>query len=462
MRNNNKPAEFDRSSPPKPGTPKDVHFPEYFETVTDGGINVLVIENHKIPAVSIRLVFKNAGSFFDGSKPGLATMTSELLTKGTLNRNAEQVAEDIDFLGASLASWADWDGSFVSLSSLKKHLNKAIDVLADVVLNPVFKEEEINRVKEHRISSIIQGKDDTSNLADKLFNRIVFDNHPYAEPPEGNENSIRNISNADITEFYNKFYSPQNLILSFVGAISVEEALSIVNDRFSGWKSSGITGLNTPADYNSSYSAKNIYIADKPGAVQSSLKIGHTGIERNNPDYTAVTVMNTVLGGYFGSRINYNLREKHGYTYGARSGFNSRLLKGDFSVETDVRTEVSCHAAELILGELKSITENLITDDEMKLVKNYLSGTFPLQLETANAVASKVINLKLYELEKDYYDKYISNINRITKEDILTVAQKYIHPDNCYVVLSGNAEMIKNDFSKSGNVVIFDENGNQK
>src|SRR4030095_2898685 len=448
--------QLDRSKPPKAGTPKDILFPEYFETKTVNGITVLVIENYKIPAVSVRLVFKNAGSFMDGAEYGLASLTAELLTKGTAKRRASVIAEVIDFLGASLAAGSDWDGSYVSLSCLKKHLLSTVDVLADVVINPQFKEDEIKRVKEQRISSILQGKDDPSNLSDKLFNKVVFDKHPFANPPEGAENTIQKLQQKDFINFYSKYYTPENLILAFVGSISVDEALKIVEEKFSKWHGGISPDTGQIYDFTSSFSPKNVYIADKPGAVQSSLRIGHIGIERNNPDYIAVSVMNTILGGFFGSRINYILREKNGFTYGARSGYNSRIQKGEFSVDTEVRTEVTYQAIRLILDELKKITIDYVEEDELKLVKNYLTGVFPLQLETANAVATRVINLKLYDLPKNYYNKYISTINKLTKEDIVKAAKKYIHPDNLFIVVSGDAGAIKDKLKKFGEVKVFD------
>ncbi|HEY3251835.1 MAG TPA: pitrilysin family protein [Ignavibacteria bacterium] len=451
--------QLDRSKPPKAGTPKDILFPEHFETTTVNGITVLVIENHKIPAVSVRLVFKNAGSYIDCEKHGLASLTAELLTKGTAKRTATEIAEEIDFLGASLTTGSDWDGGYVSLSCLKKHLENTVDVLADVVVNPEFKEEEIKRVKDQRISSILQGKDDPSNLSDKLFNRVVFDKHPYANPQEGSESSVYNLYQSDFKDFYNSHYTPDSLILAFVGSITVDEALKIVEEKFSKWHTSS-TSVPAPFfDFNSVYSPKNVYIADKPDAVQSSLRIGHIGIERNNPDYIAVSVMNTILGGFFGSRINYILREKNGFTYGARSGFNSRIQKGEFSVDTEVRTEVTFQAIQLILEEIKKITDKHVGDEELQLVKNYLTGVFPLQLETANAVASRVINLKLYDLPKDYYNKYITNINNISKDAVLNAARKYLYPDNCYIVVSGDSKLIKKDLENLGNVNIYDADG---
>ncbi|MCI0448969.1 MAG: insulinase family protein [Chlorobi bacterium] len=448
--------KLDRTKPPKPGPPKDVLFPDYFDTTLPNGINVLVIENSKIPAVSVRLVFKDAGSYYDGGKFGLASLTAELLTKGTKNRSATQIAEEIDFLGGSINSGSDWDGSYVSLSLLKKHLDKGIGILADVVLNPTFVEDEIARVKEQRISSILQSKDDAGNLSEKKFYKVLFDQHPYAYPSEGTEESVKILSKADFESFYNNHYGPENLILAFVGDITKEEAINFVNTQFSNWNKSSSENRDIKLYLIDDTKPSSVYIVNKPGAVQSSLRIGHIGISRNNPDFIAVTVMNTLLGGYFGSRINYNLREKHGFTYGARSNFNPRIYPGDFSVDADVRNEVTDTSITLIIGELKKIISEEVSDDELETVKNYLTGVFPLQLETANAVASRVINLKLYNLPKDYYSKYISTINSLTKQDILKAAKKYIRPDNLFIVASGDADAIKDKLKKFGDVEVFD------
>ena len=455
---------LDRTRPPKSGPPRDIPFPDYFDTILENGINLLVIENYKIPAVSVRLVFKNAGSYFDEENYGTASVTAELLTKGTKSRSATQIAEDIDFLGGNLSAGSDWDGSYISLSVLRKYLNEGIDILSDTVLNPVFSEEEITRVKEQRIASIIQGKDDPGTLSDRMFNRAVFENSPYAYPHEGTEESIAKIQRSGLLDFYKTHYLPSNLILAFVGAISKEEAIDIVTEKFAKWNVK-TTGGNESQESEVKnkpkvFSENHIYIVDKPGAVQSNLKIGHIGIERNNPDFIAVTLMNTALGGYFSSRININLREKHGYTYGARSGFSPRIFPGEFSVETDVRNEVTDASVKLISEELKRITSEEITDEELQLVKNYLTGLFPLQLETANAVATRVINLKLYNLPKNYYSTYISNINKLTKGDVLRAAKKYIHPDNLYIIVSGNSDAVKEKLSNIKPVEIYDADGN--
>lgn len=450
---------LDRTKPPKAGPPKDVEFPVYIDTTLQNGINVLVIENNKIPAVSIRMVFKDAGSYYDGSKYGLASLTAEMLTKGTSNRTATKIAEDIDFLGGSLVSGSDWDGSYVSLSVLRKYLTTGTEILSDVVQNPLFEDDELARLKEQRLSSILQGKDDAENLSDKRFNKIVYNTLPYANPPEGTENTVKNMTSQDLKEFYRENYLSSNLIIAFVGDITKEEALKITDEYFSKLPINGKKKF-VNNNYIQDENRKKVYIVNKTGAVQSNIKIGHIGIARNNPDYIAVTIMNTILGGYFGSRINYNLREKHGFTYGARSSFNPYLLSGDFSVDTDVRNDVTDSSITLIEDELKRITTEEVTDEELETVKNYMTGIFPLQLETANSVATRVINLKLYNLPKDYYNKYISTINNLTKKDLLDAAVKYIHPKDMTIIVSGDAEAIKNKLKKFGEVIVYDADGN--
>ncbi len=451
---------LDRTRPPKPGPPKDVQFPDYFDTTLPNGINVLVIENNKIPAVSVRMVFKDAGSFYDGEKYGLASLTAEMLTKGTSKRSATEIAEEIDFVGGSINAGSDWDGSYISLSVLKKHLNTGIDILSDVAQDPVFADDELARVKEQRLSSILQGKDDAGHLSDKKFNKVVYGELPYSNPAEGTETTVKDIRREDLVDFYKMNYYSGNLIIAFVGNITKEEALKITEEKFSNLPKDGINRVNS-FKYSETGGIKNVYVINKPGAVQSNLRVGHLGIPRNNPDYIAVTIMNTILGGYFGSRINYNLREKHGFTYGARSYFNPHLYSGDFSVDTDVRNEVTDTSITLILGELNRMISEEVTDEELETVKNYMTGVFPLQLETANAVASRVINLKLYNLPKDYYSKYISAINALTKQDILDAAKKYIHPENITIVVSGDAGAVKDKLARFGEVLVFDPDGNQ-
>lgn len=448
---------LDRTKPPKAGPPKDVVFPKFFDTTISNGINLIVITNNKIPAVSVRLVFRESGSYYDKEKYGISSITAELLTKGTKNRSAEQIAEEMDFIGGIISSDSDWDGSYISLSVLKKHFNKAIEILSDIVINPIFAEEEISRIKEQRISSLIQNKSNPDYLTDRMFAKAVFGNHPYAYPIEGTEESIRNLTRDDLLGFYKKHYSSDKLILAFVGDITREEAIYVTEKYFSGLPTTQKSEEEIKVYIIDDTKPNRVYIINKPEAVQSNIKIGHTGVKRNNPDYIKIMVMNTILGGYFGSRINYLLREKHGFTYGAGSSFDPRIYPGDFSVSADVRTEVTDTSISLIISELRRIREETVSEEELSRVKNYLTGVFPLNLETSNNVASRVIGMKLYNLPDDYYNKYISEIMSVTTKDVMETAKKYIRPENLSIVVTGKADELKNILSKFGNTKVYDE-----
>lgn len=452
------PEILDRSVPPKAGKPRDINFPEFFETKTNNGITVIVIEDKRLPLITTRFVFRSGSylDYFSGeNKSGLASVTSELLTKGTTKRNATQIAEDVDYLGASLSSGCDYNASYVSSYTLKKYSDNIFGIISDVILNPSFAEEEIKRSEEQRINSLLSMKDEGDYLADKTFKKVVFDKTPYQFPVEGIESSIRNINRDDILTYYKKVFVPSNLIVAFVGDITPEEAVAKVNEQFAGW-----TGVEAPAAEIIVPKLKDktgVYLTNKKGAVQSSLKAGHLGIQRNNSDFIAVSVMNTLLGGFFTSRLNKNLREVNGYTYGVRSVFNSHLHSGEFSVVTEVKNNITANTVTEILKEINEIKNNYVEDEELQNVKNYISGSFPMQLETPNAIASKVITLKLNNLEDGYYNTYIKKVNELTKEEIKEVANKYLHPDNLVISVGGNIAEIRKDMEIFGDVEITDE-----
>lgn len=460
MNNNGNISEIlDRSKPPVPGTPKDLNFPKFFEAKTGNGITVLVIEDKRLPLVTSRFVFKS-GSYMDyfsgADKSGLSSITSELLTKGTESRTATQIAEEVDYIGATLSSGCDYDATYVSSYSLKKYFDVIFDVVSDVILNPKFAEEEIARLREQRLNSILSMMDDGDYLSEKVFRKFVYGDNPYAFPVEGTGESVSKISAEDIMNQYRRIFVPQNLIVAFVGDITSDEALKKINEKFSNWgnKPSGELSFPGVKDINGS----SVYIIEKKGAVQSSLKVGHKGIKRNDPDFIPVHIMNTLLGGYFTSRINKNLREVNGYTYGARSSFNAYRFAGDFSVTTEVKNDITSNTVKEILKEINLLRNEFVTDEELQNVKNYISGSFPLQLETPNAVASKVINLKFHGLADDYYNNYLRKVNELTVENIRDTAMKYLHPDNLIISVAGNTKEISDDMKQFGSVEVLEDN----
>ncbi len=449
---------LDRTKPPKAGPQSKVTFPKYFEKEYANGFKLFVVENHELPIVTMGFVVKS-GSTFDGNLPGLASMTSELLTKGTEKRTATQIAEDIDFVGGSLSSSASWDASQIFVSVLKTHLDTGFDILQDVVLNPTFPQEEINRVKTQRLASIQQLKADPGYLADTRFSAAVFGEHPYGKPPGGTEKSVNAVRRENFVRFHKDFYTPDNSFIVFAGDITPKEAEKYAAKYFVKRKGKRIPESISPP--TSGVTKTAIYIVDKPAAVQSALRIGQIGIARNTPDYIKVFVMNTLLGGYFSSRINMNLREVHGYTYGGRSSFDARLLPGVFEVSTDVRNEVTAETVDEVLKELNRIKDTMPSKEEMDMVKNYLVGLFPIQLETPQQVAGRVITIELYHLPKNYYKNYRENIQKVTARDIHGVAKKYIQPECLAIVLSGNSKEIAAKLKKFGQIEVFNSDGNK-
>jgi zinc protease len=454
----NSQEKIDRTKPPKPGPESKVKFPSYYEKMLPNGLKVIVIENHEQPIVYVSFVVKS-GSTYDGELPGLASVTAELLTKGTKTRSATQIAEEIDFVGGSLNATASWDATNVSVLVLKKYLGVGVDILQDVVLNPTFPEEEIERVRTQRLASIKQSKAEAGYLAGVRFSKELFAGHPYANESGGNEESIQKMKRDDLVKFYQTHFIPNNSFIIFAGDITPSEALPLVEKYFGGWKK----GKNPHKEFQTvkDVNQTKVVIVDKPGAVQSAIRIGHLGIDRKNKDYVKVYTLNTLLGGYFNSRINMNLRETHGYTYGASSFFDARIYPGPFIVSADVRNEVTDSSIAEVIKELKRIIDEPVPEDELKMAKDYIVGSFPLQIETPAQVASRVMTIEIYGLPKDFYDRFREEVKKITAKDIQETARKYLHPDKLLIVVSGNSKQIKPVLEKFGPVVVYDADGNK-
>lgn len=450
--------KLDRSVPPVPGKPKDINFPGFFETVTPNGIKLLVIEDRRLPLVTARFVFRS-GAFSDdiagNNKSGLASLTAEMIAKGTAARTATMIAEEADHIGATLSTGADHDASYVSCYSLTKHFDKIFDIAADVIRNPVFAPDELERVREQRLNSFLALIDDGDYLASKAYKSAVYGNSPLGRMVDGNTKSVSGISVEDLKKFYLDAYSPENLIVAFVGDIGREDALHRLIDHFGDWKCPGkISTVSSLPSMNE----PSVILTRKSGAVQSSLRIGHVSINRNHPDFIKVSLMNTILGGYFTSRINKNLREEHGYTYSARSSLSSHMHGGDLSVITEIKTDITVETIREIMKEMNLLRNEAPSPEELQNVKNFISGNFPLQLETPNSVATKAINLKLFGLGDDYYNTYIRTVNSITADDIHETARKYLHPDKLVISIAGDVENLEQKVSEFGRPEISEAN----
>lgn len=444
-------------APPTPGIPKAATFPQYFDTTMENGLRLLVIEYHALPIISLRLVIRS-GSLYDGNLPGLASMTGDLLSKGTESRTAPQIAEEIDFVGGQLATGSDWDANFVTVNVLRKHLETGLHLMEDVTLHPTFPQEEIDRLRDQQIAALLQKKDDPGFLTDRAFTGVLYGSHPYARQTIGTKESLMAIVRDDIVRFHSTTFIPNNAILAVVGDISPEEAVEKVTTMFGQWPKKDLFPTQFPEI--SPLRTKQIVIVDKPGAVQSAIRVGHVGIARKSNDYINVYVLNTLFGGYFQSRINKNLREVHGYTYGANSTFDARQYEGPFTVSADVRNEVTVPALAEILKEMQRVRSERVADSELSMVKSFIIGSFPLQIETPSQIASRVITIELYGLKKTFYSTFNENVAAITAADLQNTAGKYIHPDAVAVIIAGDAEAIAPALTPFGSVTVVDAEGN--
>jgi zinc protease len=449
---------LDRTIPPKISNPKIPILPKPVEKKLRNGLPVFIIEKHDQPLVSIRLYIKG-GSYFDMSLPGLASLTSEMINKGTKKRNAKQISEQIEFLGASLSSDAGWDGCYVNLDLLKKYFDESLEIFSDCILNSNFPSNEIDRCIERRIDQIKQWKTEPGYLAGRTFSDELFKGHPYSAPSYGDEKSLKLIKQKDILKYYNTYFNSENSFFVIVGDISTAEVLEKFEKTFGKWKK----GLSPQyKNYKFNYpDSTRIFIIDRPNSVQSSINMGFICMDKNNPEIPKMNLINTYLGGYFRCQLIANLREKNGYTYGASSWFDSRKFPGPFAITTEIRTEVTANAIDEILIEIDSLKERLISDSRLNEVKNYIIGSFPMNLQSNSQIAGLISNIKLYDLPDDYYNRLFTEVSKSTAEEILNLSKKLFEKRNFIIAITGDAEKIKDSLTKFGSVKIIREDEHQ-
>ena len=361
-----------------------------------------------------------------------------MLDEGTKNRSSKQIAEEIDFIGGRLSASGGEDFSSVSLVVLKKDLATGMELLTDILLNPVFPEEELERKKKETIAAIISAKDDPGVVASKAFYEAVFQGHPYGIPVEGDEESVNRITRDDIVNFYQQYYKPNNTIIAVTGDIEYKDAVSLIETSFKRWEKSKLKLPDVPSV--NKVMARDSILIDR-NITQSNIVLGHTGISRDNPDYYAVTVMNYILGGGgFESRMVKEIRDKKGLAYSVYSRFDVNKYPGAFSVEVQTKNETAMEAIEGIKTELKKIREEQVQDEELRNAKAYLTGSFPLRLDTNAKISNFLVLVEFYNLGLDYINEYVKKIDAVTKDDVFRVAAKYIDTENYITVIVGKQE----------------------
>jgi zinc protease len=450
-----------RAVPPAAGPARALNLPVPKEFKLTNGLTVLLVEQHSLPIVSANMIVLSGSDRNAPGQPGLASFTAEMLDEGTGHRSALQIAADCDQIGASLSSGSSTDLSFVAVRTLKRNVQSAFELAGDILLNPVFEPAEIERIRNDRLTHILQQKDNPNTLAAKVFFDSLYGGaHPYGYLDIGTEESNRTLTRDLLIRFYQSGYTPENAALIVAGDIAESELHELAEKSFGGWIRAGSIN-DLPAV--SEKPKRRIVIVERPDAPQTVLRIGHVGTTRSNPDYPAIDVMNTALGGLFSSRINLNLREKHGYTYGAFSAFVFRRGPGPFMVGTSVRTDVTAPAVREILGEIKRMRDSEVTPEELVLAKDSISRSLPGLFETTPESASTIGQLFVHRLPLNYYHDLPEQINRVSAPRIQEIAQAYLKPDEAIIVAVGDRARIEPELEKLdwGPIEIRDSMGNK-
>ncbi len=431
----------DRSAAPKPGAPPALKLPAIQKRTLSNGLPVWIVELHKVPVVHVALVVKSGAGADPQGKFGIASLTADMLDEGAGKRTSLEIADAVDYLGASLSTSSTPDASFVELHVPVARLGDGLPIMADVALRPTFPERELQRVREELLASLIQAEDDPASLVQFAFPRLVFGTgHRYGTMAFGTAAAVKGFSVADLRQFHARQYVPSNSAVIVTGDVTPASVVARLESAFGSWTGSPSPPANVPAA--AQLTSRQIYLIDKPGAAQSQIRIGWVGVPRSTPDYFAVRVLNTILGGSFTSRLNQNLREEHGYAYGASSTFDMRVAAGPFYAAAGVQTDKTAEALTEFFKELDNIRKP-IPAEEIEKAKNYLALLMPRNFETTESMAGSLGGMFVYGLPPDYYATYTDRVRAVTPAVVQRAAERYIQPDKFAVVVVGDRKTIE-------------------
>ncbi len=442
-----------------PINPNPIHasFPDTVEHMLSNGLKVMLYEQHDVPLVNVRL-YVQAGSVLDGATLKASSFVFALLQQGTHKRTAKELAEEIEFLGAELMASSSIDFGSISLNIMSKHLEKGLEILSDVVRNPAFVESEIEFVRQQSLNRLQFSKADATRLSSEAFNRLIYAPHPYGNPSLGTRESLMALTREQLLEFYQKYFLPNRAFMTVAGDVDTATVITLLEKHFGMWASRQIQ--EPEFELPRMRTQNEVRLVKKDGAVQSVLNIGHLSIARNHEDFIPLYVANMILGGYFGSRLNMNLREKQGFTYGIRSGFDALRLAGDFNISTQVRNNVTGEAIEQILFEVNRLLQEGVSEKELHAAKRYITGNFVIQNESPASVAVRLANVELYGLPKSYYNTYIEVLNAVERQHIHDMLIKHLHPTSFAFVIAGDIAAVRPQVERFGALSVEDAEGN--
>ena len=424
---------------PAPLPARPIKLPTAYETILPNGLAVIVVEDSKLPLISYRLAFRTGDAHDPPQLPGLMDMLTGLLTEGTESRTSREIADEIARLGATLQAGANSDYTTVGASSLTIFGEQVIELLADVALRPVFPPGEVELAKQNTKESLKQQRAQPSFLAGEVVARVMFGDHPYhvtAPTPE----SVDATTRERLVEFHRATFVPNNAVLFVAGDVQQNSILQQVENLFGGWQPGNVAGDDFPAP--PVRTSRAAYIIDRPGSAQANIVIANAGITRTSDDYFPLLLMHTVLGANASSRLFMNLREEKGYTYGAYSSLDARRTAGTFRSTAEVRTPVTGDSLKEFFYELNRIRNEPVSEKEIADAKSYLTGVFPLRLETQEGLVDQLLQIKMFGLPQDYLETYRRQIQAVTIEQVQEVAKKYVKPDEAAIIIVGDGAQL--------------------
>ena len=445
---------FDRTKAPTVAAPPAFRMPTVQTARLPNGITIDLVEMHELPLVEVDIMVRSAGARMDGELAGLATFTAGMLDEGAGSRDALGIAAEAAYLGAIYGTGADWDNAELELSVPKRNLGPALDLMADLVLRPQFRGSEIQKQRDLRLANIISGKDDPGTVNGIVLNALLFaPGHPFHRPLNGDSASTARLDSAQVRAYYAAQYKPDRTTFVVTGDLTMAEARALILARFGGWRMDrmarrdprGAAALPAAVDR-----ATRIFLVDKPGAAQSVIALARPGVERSAPDYYAIQVMNTILGGSFSSRLNQNLRETKGWTYGAGSGFAYRPVPGPFTARASVRTDVTDSSLMEFRRETALIRDSMVDPVELQRAQAYLALGLPGDFETTGQVADQVGELLRFGLPFTWWNSYVPRVMAVTRADVQRVARQYLDPARMTIVVVGDLAKIRPGIEATG------------
>lgn len=441
-----------KAAPPPPSAPRPYEFPRAVPRTLPNGLRVLAVEDRRLPLVAASLQVLAGHAYAPPEKAGLASLAAALLREGTRTRSSQQIAQAVDGAGGQLNATAGTDAATVSMAFLKSRASLGFELMADIVQNPVFAEEEIERQRQQVQSSLAVQYASAQYLAGVAAARAILGTHPYAWPGDGTPDTVAALKREDLVRFYETCYAPNRAWLVIAGDLNPDEAFAFAEKWFGGWRKQGPPDEPLPP---APAPEPRVLIVDMPTENQTHIAVGHAGIPRNHPDYIALQLGNQIFGGSFNSRLNMKLRANEGLTYGASSYFEPSRFAGIFEASTFTRTEKTAAAIRMLVDLMKEYRENPATEAEFEEARAYLSGSFAIATETASSVAARVLAAEVNGLGSDYWARYRERLEKLTRAEVEAAVRRFLQPDKLAITAVGDAKAFAKDLEAYGPVRVI-------